>query len=152
MQRVSILFSLIFAVILLPQFSLAQKKVDNYQIVKTVGSIGLRISKIEYRQDLTRIYGELIGKPHTAARIDEIVLLSAGRTFKWTDIDGFDAMRYFQWEDDGRIAIEIDFPPMKPLTVFELRASGPNNENLWTVKAVNPTKNVSKNKSARKSK
>ena len=37
-------------------------------------------------------------------------LKSAGAVIKANDIDGVDFERYFQWEDDGNIYIEIDFP------------------------------------------
>lgn len=59
---------------------------------------------------IVRIEGTLSGKPHTAQRIDSIVLLDDGRAIEATDIDGIDFKRYFQWEDDGEIHLEIDFP------------------------------------------
>lgn len=70
------------------------------------------ISDVIYKSDdnLTRVCGNLIGRPHTAARIDGVTLKSAGAVIKANDIDGVDFERYFQWEDDGNIYIEIDFP------------------------------------------
>ncbi len=35
--------------------------------------------------------------------------------FKAEDIDGIDFERWFQWEDDGVISIEVDFKAMKPV-------------------------------------
>lgn len=70
------------------------------------------ISEVIYKSDdnLTRVCGNLIGRPHTAARIDGVTLKAAGAVIKANDIDGVDFERYFQWEDDGNIYIEIDFP------------------------------------------
>ena len=94
--------------------TLSAQTVTDYQSQTVSGAVGFRITKVEFRDDLTRVYGELIGKPHTAARIDEITLtIAPGKSYGWTDIDGIDANRYFQWEDEGRIAVEIDFPAMK---------------------------------------
>lgn len=63
--------------------------------------------------DLIRVCGELVGRPHTSARIDSITLKSGHGQVKANDIDGVDFERYFLWEDDGRIYIEIDFPGYK---------------------------------------
>ena len=143
MKRTLLLLTLFAASIIgcLPASKAVAQTVSSYEVAKTLGSIGLRISKIEYRKDLTRIYGEIMGRPHTAARIDEMsIKLSSGQTLLWTDIDGFDAKRYFQWEDDGRIRIEIDFPPMKPQSIFTIKASGPKGEFLWTIKKLKKRK------------
>lgn len=63
--------------------------------------------------DLIRVCGELVGRPHTSARIDSITLKSGHGQVAANDIDGVDFERYFLWEDDGRIYIEIDFPGYK---------------------------------------
>lgn len=63
--------------------------------------------------DLIRICGELVGRPHTSARIDSITLKSGHGQVTANDIDGIDFERYFLWEDDGKIYIEIDFPGYK---------------------------------------
>lgn len=60
--------------------------------------------------NLIRICGDLTGKPHTSARIDSIALKLGNREILANDIDGVDFERYFQWEDDGIIALEIDIP------------------------------------------
>ena len=124
--------------------TLSAQTVTDYQSQTVSGAVGFRITKVEFRDDLTRVYGELIGKPHTAARIDEITLtIAPGKSYGWADIDGIDANRYFQWEDEGRIAVEIDFPAMKRPASFTLRAVGPAGESLWSVKS-SLSKNSSK--------
>lgn len=52
----------------------------------------------------------LVGIPHTSQRIDGIDLKTGGQTIKATDIDGVDFERYFQFEDEGVIMIDVDFP------------------------------------------
>ncbi len=71
------------------------------------------VDSIDFRKDLTRVYGRLIGKPHTSNRIDDATLLTPAGAYEATDIDGVDFRRYFQWEDDGVILLEIDFPRSK---------------------------------------
>lgn len=64
--------------------------------------------------DLVRVCGNLAGRPHTSARIDSITMRGAnGVLIKADDIDGVDFERYFQWEDDGIIPLEIDFPGLE---------------------------------------
>ena len=77
--------------------------------------INLVVDSIDYRTDLTRLYGKLIGVPHTSQRIDALTLSSASKTYQAVDIDGVDFKRWFQWEDDGIIAVEIDFDVMSPV-------------------------------------
>lgn len=71
------------------------------------------VDSIDYRKDLTRVYGTLTGTPHRSGRIDRIDAVTAAGTMTATDIEGVDFERYFQWEDDGIILLEIDFPVMK---------------------------------------
>ncbi|MBD5252939.1 MAG: hypothetical protein HDS51_01755 [Barnesiella sp.] len=75
--------------------------------------IAFTVDSIDFRKDLTRVYGRLTGAPHTSNRIDDATLYTPAGAFEATDIDGVDFRRYFQWEDDGEIAIEIDFPRVK---------------------------------------
>lgn len=63
----------------------------------------IRIDSIDYRKTLTRVYCHVIGRPHTSMRFDKI----SG----CTDIDGVDFHRWFQFEDNGNIALELDFNP-----------------------------------------
>lgn len=70
----------------------------------------VEIDSVEWRSDLTRVYCRIVGMPHTSDRIDGVTLTSGTRTFSAYDIDGVDFRRYFQWEDEGSINLEIDFP------------------------------------------
>lgn len=75
--------------------------------------LSVKVDSISLRPDLARVYGKLIGTPHTSDRVDSAVIESGKKRYKATDIDGIDFKRYFQWEDEGVILVEIDFPPMK---------------------------------------
>lgn len=70
----------------------------------------VEIDSVEWRSDLTRVYCRIVGMPHTSDRIDGVTLVSGKRTFRANDIDGVDFRRYFQWEEEGSINLEIDFP------------------------------------------
>lgn len=59
---------------------------------------------------VTRIAVVLQGVPHTAQRVDDVELHTSKETLRALDIDGIDFKRYFQWEDEGTISTEIDFP------------------------------------------
>jgi hypothetical protein len=115
---------------------LVARELENYSIEasKSGGQIGFKIEKIDYRDDLTRVYGFLIGKPHTSGRIDEMIFVaSTGEKLDATDIDGIDMKRWFQWEDDNAIYVEIDFPPMKIQSEFTIMLSGPKGPSKWTI-------------------
>lgn len=70
------------------------------------------VDSIQWRDDLTRVYCRLIGKPRTSDRIDGVTMTVPSRRYDATDIDGVDFKRYFQWEDEPAIHLEIDFPPV----------------------------------------
>lgn len=95
----------------------------------------LKFNKIDYRTDLTRIYCTLNGQPHTAHRIDCVMLLLPdGHTYKATDIDGIDFRRYFQFEDNGTITLEIDFEQMNGIAKGSvLQIEGPHGSCNWTL-------------------
>lgn len=115
---------------------LVARELENYSIEasESGGQIGFKIEKIDYRDDLTRVYGFLIGKPHTSGRIDEMIFVaSTGEKLNATDIDGIDMKRWFQWEDDNAIYVEIDFPPMKIQSEFTIMLSGPKGPSKWTI-------------------
>ena len=115
---------------------LVARELENYSIEasKSGGQIGFKIEKIDYRDDLTRVYGFLIGKPHTSGRIDEMIFVaSTGEKLDATDIDGIDMKRWFQWEDDNAIYVEIDFPPMRIQSEFTIMLSGPKGPSKWTI-------------------
>ena len=93
-------------------------KVSGFKSTKgeSTGYITFRVTSIDYRPDLTRVYGTLVGRPHTSERIDELTIMTpGGKVISSTDIDGVDMKRWFQGEDDGAIEVEIDFPAMKQL-------------------------------------
>lgn len=80
-----------------------------------------------------RIYGKLSGHPHTSCRIDEIELKGCStESTVSNDIDGIDYRRWFQWEDDGTIPLEIDFPPSVILSdTFIIEAKTPRGMVQW---------------------
>lgn len=71
-------------------------------------SMTATVDSVSYRPNVTRVYCRVIGKPHTSQRIDSVRCLAG----KATDIDPLYFGRAFQWEDEGEISLEIDFPPM----------------------------------------
>lgn len=105
----------------------ATTQVQHTQVAKAKKFLGVVVHRTEYREDLTRVYACLMGRPHTSGRIDGITLITRdGKSYKFTDLDGVDPKRYFQWEDDGKIYIEIDFPPMKEQDSFILQFDCPD--------------------------
>lgn len=92
------------------------------------------VDSVEYRQDLTRLYGKLVGMPHTSGRIDAASLLSGKTAMPAADIDGVDFNRYFQWEDDGLIPIEIDFRASSPLNAAQLILTTTRGESVTNMK------------------
>lgn len=133
--RLFISVAVFLCVVIIPA-DLVARELENYSIEasKSGGQIGFKIEKIDYRDDLTRVYGFLIGKPHTSGRIDEMIFVaSTGEKLDATDIDGIDMKRWFQWEDDNAIYVEIDFPPMKIQSEFTILLSGPKGPSKWTI-------------------
>lgn len=92
------------------------------------------VDSVDFRSDLTRVYGRLVGRPHTSGRVDTASLLSGKSSWDATDIDGIDFKRYFQWEDDGEISVEIDFPAMKPLKTARLALMTARGKSVTTIK------------------
>ncbi|MCM1518063.1 MAG: hypothetical protein NC117_05420 [Pseudoflavonifractor sp.] len=97
-------------------------------------NVEFAVDNIDYRQDLTRVYGRLLGRPHTSCRVDNITLSSGEVDYTATDIDGIDFKRWFQWEDDGSIAVEIDFPRMKRRDTFTITISTPRGVRTFHIK------------------
>ena len=95
----------------LAMISVNAKTVRNFNS-QSDNKLTFKVDSVDYRSDLTRIYGKLIGRPHTSNRIDGVTALTSGSALTSTDIDGVDFHRYFQWEDDAIIPIELDFPIM----------------------------------------
>lgn len=81
------------------------------QPVKQSPAFKVVLGKVNYKEDVTRVELSILGMPHTSCRIDSVSLtLPSGKEIKATDIDPIDFERYFQWEDEGNIDLEIDFP------------------------------------------
>ena len=59
---------------------------------------------------VSRIACTLTGVPNTGHRIDGATLIVGKERLTASDIDGIDFKRYFQFEEEGEIEIEIDFP------------------------------------------
>ncbi len=82
-------------------------------------SLYFQPTSVVYKPDdgIIRVKGNLVGRPHTSNRIDSATLTVNGTVYQAVDIDGIDFERYFQWDDDGLIPLEIDFkiPKGKPL-------------------------------------
>ena len=138
-----ILMALAVATIALP----AQLRADDVRLssATSTGSLTLLADSVDFRSDLTSVYGRLSGRPHTSNRIDFIsVRGSEGAETESSDIDGVDMKRWFQWEDDGIIPVEIDFPAMKPQTYMVITVQGPRGESIW--KITNRTKKSKKRK------
>lgn len=111
----------------------------------STGSLTFLADSVDFRKDLTRVYGRLSGRPHTSNRIDFIsVRPTDGPQTESTDIDGVDMKRWFQWEDDGIIPVEIDFPAMSPQSGMVITVEGPRGESIW--KITNRTKTAVKKK------
>ncbi|MCM1138864.1 MAG: hypothetical protein NC311_07155 [Muribaculaceae bacterium] len=98
------------------------------------GNLSFSVDSIDYRPDLTRVYGKLQGRPHTSNRIDDVKVIKNTESYSSTDIDGVDFRRYFQWEDDGVIPIEIDFPAMKSGQGVQLIFNTPYGQSQTTAK------------------
>lgn len=100
------------------------------------GEPTVTVDSIDFRKDLTRVYCHISGRPHTSNRIDRVSMTVNGRLLECSDIDGVDFNRYFQWEDDGTIPLELDFGPVKKASQGELRLTTPRGETLtkwWSV-------------------
>ena len=57
---------------------------------------------------VSRVSCTIIGVPHTSSRVDSVTAVIKGRVYRSTDIDGIDFGRYFQWEEEGAIPVDVD--------------------------------------------
>lgn len=106
----------------------------------SAGQLTLLADSIDFRTDLTRLYGQLQGRPHTSDRIDRVFISVGGKETDASDIDGVDFRRWFQWEDEGLIPVEIDLPPMKPATTLKVYAVSPRGVATWIIKVGKSTR------------
>ncbi len=70
----------------------------------------ITIDSIVCRPDLSRVYCKALGRPNTSNRIDAVNL---NGKIAATDIDPIYFKQAFQWEEEGVISLEIDFPALK---------------------------------------
>lgn len=129
-------------------FTADAKIVRGYNCQTESGDVSLKIDSIDFRSDLARVYGTLIGKPHTSFRIDKMMLsgLMSPKGVHWTDAEGIDMNRWFQWEDNGKIAVEIDFPPLREASTAVITISGPKGKAVWNVSKIAAKKQCSNRK------
>ncbi|MCF0213440.1 MAG: hypothetical protein HUK13_03185 [Muribaculaceae bacterium] len=84
--------------------------VENDTTNNKKGAFNVTVKSVDFRKDLLRVTCVLQGRPNTSQRIDGVRLYVSGKKYyEATDIDGVDLKRYFQWEEDGKITVEIDF-------------------------------------------
>lgn len=131
-----LLVSLIALTLSLPAF--AAKTVTPFETLTPSTVLTLSVDSIDFRSDLTRLYGKLIGRPHTSHRIDAAVLLSGKAVLTSDDIDGVDFKRYFQWEDEGVIPVEIDFPAVKKFSAATVELDTPRGKSITRIKKTSP--------------
>lgn len=127
--------------------ALAAKTVVPFETVTPSAVLTLSVDSIDFRPDLTRLYGKLIGRPHTSHRVDAAVMLSGKSVLTSDDIDGVDYKRYFQWEDDGTIPVEIDFPAVKNFSAATVELDTPRGKSITRIKK--SSAKARKNSSAR---
>lgn len=111
-RGVIFIFAILFLVIAV---SVANARVEKNYKNTAADHINLIIDSIDFREDLTRLYGRMIGVPHTSQKINRMEMKVGSSVFNAEDIDGVDFERWFQWEDDGVISIEVDFKAMQPV-------------------------------------
>lgn len=96
-------------------------------------TLAVKVDSVDFRNDLTRVYCKFSGVPHTSNRVDSAKLETGGNVYEGNDIDGVDFKRYFQWEDDGNIMMEIDFPAMKDFKFARLNLSTPRGASVTKI-------------------
>lgn len=86
-----------------------------------VHNFGFEVDSIDFRPDLTRIYGKISGTPHIAINVKQIVLSTDGHNaFTPTDTDGLELDKYFQFEEMPTFNVEFDFEPMTPSNIIKI--------------------------------
>ncbi|MDE6113975.1 hypothetical protein E4T81_11055 [Barnesiella sp. WM24] len=103
------IFVISIAFLVIAVFAAQARTERNYRL-SAAKHLTLTVDSISYRQALTRVYGKFVGVPHTSQKLHGITVEYKGKSYKANDIDGVDFDRWFQWEDDGVIPVEIDFP------------------------------------------
>lgn len=125
--------SFILLLTILASSAICAKVTRNWNSSSPDNLLTLIVDSIDFTPDYTRVYGKLAGRPHTSGRIDASAITVKGKVMEGTDIDGVDFKRYFQWEDDGFIPVELDFPAMKPFGKGFITLDTPRGHSLTTV-------------------
>ncbi len=97
------------------------------------------VDSVMQRDDVSRVFCRLIGRPHTSQRIDSIyITLPDGSALGAKDIDPIYFHRAFQWEEENDMPVEIDFTPSSAhnLNKFQMTMVTPYGEvtTLWAEK------------------
>lgn len=132
-------FISICALMLMTSIAINAKVLRNYSS-QSDGKLTFTVDSIDYRSDLTRIYGKLRGRAHTSNRVDGVIYMGKTSSYTSTDIEGVDFRRYFQWEDDECIPIELDFPKMEIESGAQLIFNTPYGQSTTMVKVAKPGK------------
>lgn len=103
------IFVISVAFLVIAVFAAQARTERNYRL-SAAKHLTLTIDSISYRTSLTRVYGKFVGRPHTSQKLHGMTIELNGKSYEANDIDGVDFDRWFQWEDDGIIPVEIDFP------------------------------------------
>lgn len=103
---------ILLAVALIPITAVAQFPGLSPRLVQPKHKVVAQVKDINNTNTdgVSRIGVFLISTPHTSSRIDSVSLENCTKRFIASDIDGVDFKRYFQWEDEGEIYVEVDFP------------------------------------------
>ncbi len=112
----------------------AQARTERHYRTTAAKHINITVDSIDFRNDVTRMYAKLYGNPHTSQRIDEAMLRIGTASFQARDIDGVDFKRWFQWEEDGIIPVEIDFRQMTPFNNAKLELVTPRGTDITEIK------------------
>lgn len=129
-----LLQTLVFAVLVSP-FAAGAQVVSGWETAgkvlhtdAAVHNFEVEVDSVDFRPDLTRVYGRFIGTPHVGINVKQVVLTTdTGRHLVATDTDGFDLNKYFQFEETPAFDVEMDFEPTTPagdITLMFITANG----------------------------
>lgn len=105
MKKLFLFIALIFGVVIIGGRAVAQLPVS-----KLDTRLNIVPDKSKPTDEGIRLTMCVMGMPHTSQRIDSVDLHIGAKVYKANDIDPVDFERYFQFEDEGLIVMEIDFP------------------------------------------
>jgi len=112
--------SIVFSMLIMALTVIAQSKgtVNN---TKPSHFMKVKVDKIDNSNSdcVSRVRCTLTGIPHTSSRIDSVTATVGGQILKATDIDGVDFGRYFQWEDEGAVHVDVDLNLTRSFTTLD---------------------------------